>query len=355
MKEAILYRKTGRPKWVQCTACARYCIIPPGGIGFCGIRKNIDGKLYLLVYGKLISAAIDPIEKKPMMHFYPGSMVLSIATNGCNWMCKYCQNFSISQRRVVEGVDTTPENLVKAAIERGVDGFAYTYNEPTIFIEFAHDVGVLARKKGLYNMFVTNGYQSEEAFDLLKHFLDAATVDFKGNGDPKFLYKYAGVRDVEPIYQSLLMMKKHGMFIEITNLVIPKVGSDLNQARKLVRWIVENLGPETPVHFLRFHPDYLMTNIPPTPVETLEKHIEIAKEEGLKYVYIGNVPGHKYEHTYCPNCGRIVIKRYGFFIREWNIDENNRCKFCGYKINIRGKLSSNWRNYRFFGIPMSEL
>ena len=150
-------------------------------------------------------------------------------------------------------------------------------------------------------------------------------------------------------------MKKHGMFIEITDLIVPKVGDDLNQARKLVRWIVENLGPETPMHFLRFHPDYLMMNIPPTPVKTLEKHIEIAKEEGLKYVYIGNVPGHEYEHTYCPNCGRIVIKRYGFFIQEWNLDEENRCKFCGYKINIKGKLSPNWRNYRFFGIPMSDL
>jgi len=347
MKEAVLYQKLEKEGWVKCTACARYCIIPPNGMGVCGVRWNIDGKLYLMVYGKVISAHIDPIEKKPMMHFNPGSMVFSIATTGCNWMCKYCQNYSISQRRKVEGWVIEPDRLVKLALDYGAEGFAYTYNEPTIFIEFAHDVGIIARKYGLYNMFVTNGYQSIESFELLRNFLDAATVDFKGNGDPKFLRRYVGIRDPEPIYQSLLEMKARDIFIEITDLVVPEVGDDLDQARKLVRWVVENLGPDTPMHFLRFHPDYLMLDLPSTPVKTLEKHIKVAKEEGLKYVYIGNVPGHPYEHTYCPSCGRIVIKRLGFNIVEWNLDENNRCKFCGYPINIKGKLSSNWDKFRF--------
>ncbi|MEX2690450.1 MAG: AmmeMemoRadiSam system radical SAM enzyme [Candidatus Njordarchaeum guaymaensis] len=350
MKKAVLYKRLEKEGWVQCTACPRYCVIPKGGIGVCGVRWNIDGDLYLMVYGTILTAHIDPIEKKPLMHFHPGTAVFSIATTGCNWFCKYCQNYDLSQRRKVEGWTTTPEELVKLALEYGADGFAYTYNEPTIFMEFAHDVGVLARKAGLYNVFVTNGYQSLESFKLIKEFLDGATVDFKGNGDPKFLYKYAGVRDPEPIYQSLLEMKKLKIHIEITDLVVPQIGDNLDQARKLVRWIVENLGPETPIHFLRFHPDYLMVNLPVTPTRTIEKHIKIAKEEGAQYVYAGNVPGHPAEHTYCPKCGKLLIRRYGFYILEWNLDDKNRCKFCGYPINIRGSLGPNWNKDRFAAV-----
>jgi len=346
MKEAVLYEKLERD-WVKCTACARYCTIPKNGIGVCGIRWNIDGKLYLMVYGKILSAHVDPIEKKPLMHYNPGSSVFSIATTGCNWFCKFCQNYSLSQRRKVEGWEISPEDLVKKALEYNADGFAYTYNEPTIFAEFAHDIGVLARKHGLFNVFVTNGYQSTESFELIEKFLDAATVDFKGNGDSEFLRKTVGIRDPEPIYQSLLEMKKRKIHIEITDLVIPEIGDDLEQARKLVRWVLENLGPETPIHFLRFHPDYLLFHLPSTPVKTLEKHASIAREEGMKYVYIGNVPGHPLEHTYCPECGKIVIKRLGFYIAEWNIDKNNRCKFCGAKIHITGRLSENWDKMRF--------
>ncbi len=246
---------------------------------------------------------MDPIEKKPLYHFNPGSMVLSFSTYGCSWACQYCQNFDISQRRILEGFEVTPEKIVELAETYGTQGITYTYNEPSIFAEFAYDVGVLARKRGgLFNTFVTNGYMTDEAVDYISKFLDAATVDFKGgNAEPKFLRRFSLVPDPpEPIFQTLLDMKRKGIFIEITDLVVPEIGDNLEHARKLVRWVVDNLGPETPMHFLRFHPDYRVDYLPPTPTETLERHAQVAKEEGLRYVYIGNVPGHRLENTYCP-------------------------------------------------------
>ncbi len=350
-RPARLFEDLGEGR-VKCTACARYCRLKPGQIGFCGIRQNIDGVLYLLVYGKIITAHIDPIEKKPVTHFMPGTSIFSIATTGCNWMCMYCQNFDISQRRKVEGVDVSPELLVKLAKKYGAHGFAYTYNEPSIFMEFAHDVGVLARREGLINVFVTNGYWTPEAVREAGEFLDAATVDFKGNGETKFVRKYIGIPDVEPIFQTLLEIRdKTSIHIEITDLVVPEIGDDLEQARKLVRWIHDNLGPDIPIHFLRFHPDYKLMHLPWTPVKTLEKHWEIAKEEGMRYVYIGNVPGHPYESTYCPECGKLVVGRYGFDITQWNLDEKNRCRFCGYPVNIVGRPPRDYRHGRF--IPVS--
>jgi len=349
VKEAVLYEKLPNER-VRCTACARYCNIPKGLIGLCGIRGNIDGKLYLFVYGKIIASHIDPIEKKPLMHFYPGSKVLSIATTGCNWMCQYCQNYDISQRRKVEGIDVTPEEVVKMALKTGCEGITYTYNEPTIFIEFAHDVGVLAHKHGLFNNFVSNGYMTPEAIKMLANFLDAITVDFKGSGEKKFMQKYIIVPGPEPIYESLLELKKLNIHIEITDLIIPEIGDNLEEARKLCKWIYENLGPDTPIHFLRFHPDYKLLHLPHTPIKTLEKHCQIAKEEGLRYVYIGNVPGHPLENTYCPECNNVVIERFGFDITGWYLDENNRCKYCGYQIPIRGKLSKNVFKNRFLPV-----
>lgn len=354
MREALLYKKLNGSV-VECTACPRRCKLKDGQFGFCGIRWNFYGRLWLTVYGKLIAIAVDPIEKKPLMHYNPGSMVLSIATTGCNWMCMYCQNFDISQRRRVEGWELNPEDIVKLAHELGAHGITYTYNEPTIFIEFARDTGILAHKHGLFNTFVTNGYMTDESIDLASKFLDAATVDFKGNANPDFLKKFSGVPNPEEVFHTISELKRKGVFIEITDLVVPKIGDDLNYARKLVKWIVENLGPETPVHFLRFHPDYKLTYLPWTPVETLEKHVKIAKEEGLHYVYIGNVPGHPYENTYCPNCGRLVIKRYGFDIIEWYLDNQNRCKYCGFKINIAGHLHKEYKINRFVYVPIDAI
>lgn len=348
-KPARLYERLPEGR-VVCKACARYCRLKPGQTGFCGIRRNINGTLYLLVYGKIISGHVDPIEKKPVTHFAPGTKIFSIATTGCSWMCQYCLNFDISQRRRVEGVDVEPEKVVRMAKQYGSHGIAYTYNEPSIYMEFAHDVGVIARKEGLINIFVTNGYWPDGVKEA-KDFLDAATVDFKGNGGPEFLRRYVGIPDPEPIFQTLLELRdKTRVHIEITDLVVPKVGDSLEAARKLSRWVYENLGPDVPIHFLRFHPDYRMLHLPWTPVETLEKHWEIAREEGLRYVYVGNVPGHPYENTYCPECGNIVVERKGFDILGWNLDEKNRCKFCGYPIPIYGKPPPDYRSTRFIPV-----
>lgn len=335
MKEAILYKKLNGK--VQCTACRRRCVLEEGQIGFCGVRKNIKGKLRLLVHSLPNAVNVDPIEKKPLFHFLPGTLAFSIGTQGCNFACQFCQNYDLSQRREIIGVRLTPTQAVKMALDHGCKSISYTYNEPTIFIEYAYDIGKLARKKGLANTFVTNGYETEESIELMKEFVDAVTVDFKGNGNPQFYLKYMSVPKEEEIYQTLLMMKEAGFHIEITDLVVPKIGDNLEDAKKLVRWIVENLGEETPIHFLRFFPHYLLSDLPPTPVETLEKHAKIAKEEGMKFVYIGNVPGHPLEHTYCPKCGKPVIERYGIEIVGWHLDENFRCKYCGYKLPIKGE------------------
>jgi pyruvate formate lyase activating enzyme len=267
----------------------------------------------------------------------PGTKIFSIATTGCNWICAYCQNFDISQRRKVEGLEVTPEMVVEHALRYGSHGIAYTYNEPTIFMEFARDVGAEARRRGLFNIFVTNGYWTPEAVKMAGTFLDAATVDFKGNGERNFVRKYVGIPDAEPIYQTLLEIRdKTKIHIEITDLVVPEIGDNLEEGRRLVRWVHDNLGPDTPIHFLRFHPDYKLMHLPWTPVETLEAHYRMAREEGMRYVYIGNVPGHPYEHTYCPGCGGVVVRRYGFDIVEWRLGKGNRCPDCGYKVAIVG-------------------
>jgi len=346
-KEAILYEKLPEDK-VICTACARYCELKKDQVGLCGIRGNVDGKLDLFVYGKVITGHVDPIEKKPVIHYRPGSKVFSIATTGCNWLCKYCQNYDISQRRKVEGVDMTPEQVVQSALDYKADAIAYTYNQPSIFIEFARDVGVVARKKGLFNIFVSNGYDTPETVKMMGEFLDCITVDFKGSAEPEFTRKYIGVPDPKPIFDTLLEIRdKTKIHVEITDLIIPKAGDNLEYAKKLCKFIYDEFGPDMSIHFLRFHPDYKMMDFDSTPVKTLEKHYEIAKKEGLKYSYIGNVPGHPMEHTYCPECNSIAIKRYGFSIEEWNLDENNKCKICGYQLPIIGSLSENYKQERF--------
>ncbi|MFQ5920844.1 MAG: AmmeMemoRadiSam system radical SAM enzyme [Nitrososphaerales archaeon] len=345
-KEAILYKKE-RDR-TKCTACARYCSIPEGKVGLCGIRGNIGGKLYLFVYGKVIAGHIDPVEKKPVIHYRPGSRIFSIATTGCNWLCKYCQNYDISQRRKIEGVDMSPEDVVNQTKEYGCEGIAYTYNQPSIFIEFARDCGVLARKNGIFNVFVSNGYDTPDVVSMMREFLDCITVDFKGSAEPKFTRRYIGVPDPQPIFDTLHELRdRTNIHVEITDLIVPQVGDDLDAARKLARFVYDELGPDMPMHFLRFHPDYKMMEFPPTPVETLEKHYQVAKEAGLKYVYLGNVPGHKWEHTYCPECKNIAVGRYGFNITKWELDEHNCCNSCGYPIPIMGKLGKHAFEQRF--------
>ena len=340
-KQAELFENLPNGR-VKCTACARYCEIPEGKSGLCGIRGVANNKLFLYVYGKVISGHIDPIEKKPVTHYRPGSAIYSIATTGCNWLCKYCQNYDISQRRKIEGVDMSPSQVAQTALEYGADGIAYTYNEPSIFIEFARDCGIEARKRGLFNIFVSNGFDTPDSVKLMDQFLDCITVDFKGSGKQEFVRQYIGIPSAEPVFQTLKDI--HGMtsiHTEVTDLIVPQVGDDLEAARKLCRFVYDELGPETPIHFLRFHPDYKMMDFGHTPIETLEKHHSIAKAEGLRYAYLGNVPGHPLEHTYCPECNHVAIKRYGYDILSWSLDKTNSCKNCGYQISVIGSLKKN--------------
>ena len=351
MKEASLYRPI-RDGVVECLACARRCKLSDGQTGFCGVRTNIGGKLYLMVYGRISAIAVDPIEKKPLFHFNPGSSVLSISTYGCSWACQFCQNYDISQRRVWEGFEVTPEMIVELAESYGAQGITYTYNEPSVFVEFAYDVGVLAKRRGLFNTFVTNGYMTDEAVDYASKFLDAATVDIKGNANRDFLRKISLVPDPEPIFQTIKEMRDKGIHVEVTDLVVPEVGDRLEDAEKMLKRLYDILGPDVSIHFLRFHPDYMLNNLPPTPVETLERHAELARRMGFRFVYIGNVPGHRLENTYCPRCGRVVIRRYGFQILEVNLTEDNRCRFCGAKIPIGGRVWPTWREDRFAYVPI---
>jgi len=259
-----------------------------------------------------------------------------------------CQNFEISQRRKVEGMDIGPEEVPRLAMAQGCQGIAYTYNEPTIFIEFARDIGNEAHKKGLFNIFVSNGFATPESVGMMSQFLDCITVDFKGSGEKEFVRKYIGIPGSEPILSTLLEIKKKTkIHTEITDLIVPQVGDSLEAARKLCAWIYDNLGPNTPVHFLRFHPDYKMMEFPMTPVKTLEEHHRVAKEEGLRYAYIGNVPGHPLEHTYCAGCNKIVVKRYSFDILGWYLDRDNRCTFCGEKVPIEGGLAKTVSEARY--------
>ena len=343
-KEAELFIKLPNGR-IKCTACARYCEIPEGKDGLCGIRGVANGRLQLYAYGRIIAGHIDPIEKKPVTHYMPGSSIYSIATTGCNWLCKYCQNYDISQRRKIEGTEMTPKQVVNTAINYGAKGIAYTYNEPSIFIEFAKDCGIEARKKGLFNIFVSNGYDTPQSIDMMNKFLDCITVDFKGSGEEKFVRQYIGIPNSKPVFESIKQIKeKTNIHIEITDLIVPQVGDNLEAARNLCKFIYNELGADTPIHFLRFHPDYKMMEFESTPIEILEKHYVIAKEEGLRFAYLGNVPGHLLENTYCPECNNVVVKRYGFDILSWNLDSDNCCNQCKSAIPIKGKPAKSIKN-----------
>ena len=336
LHEAMLYSPLPDKK-VRCFLCARVCTIPEGGVGFCQVRKNIGGKLFAIAYGKACSVGVDPITKKPLAHFHPGASVLSIAVGGCNFRCQFCDNWMISQEKIM-GNDFSPEDIVKATRDNGCQGISYTYTEPTIFMEYAYDTAKLARQVGFFNTFVTNGYMTREAVHAIAPYLDAATVDFKGGADPEFYKKFSAVPTVEPIFAALLEMKRHDIHVEITNLVVPKIGDSIDRVKELATWIRDKMGKDTVFHLLRFHPDYKLTELASTPIETLEKACTTAREAGLSYVYIGNVPGHSYENTYCPNCHELVVKRYSFEIVKWNLTKDMRCPACGYNIAIKGQF-----------------
>jgi pyruvate formate lyase activating enzyme len=346
LHEAMLYEKL-EDKKVRCNLCARRCLIKDGALGFCFVRKNEGGTLFSLVYAKAISACADPIGKKPLSHFNPGALVMSIATIGCNFRCKFCDNWMISQEKKIAGRHFSPEEVVKATKDNGCQGISYTYTEPTIFFEYAYDIAKLAHQVGFFNTFVTNGYMTPEAVETMAPYLDAATVDFKGGGDSDFYKDFSAVPSVEPIYECLKEMKKNDIHIEITNLVVPKTGDSIERIKELAAWIRDALGKDTPFHLLRFHPNYQLTTIPSTPIKTLEGAYAAVKEVGLNYVYVGNVPGHPYENTYCPNCNELLIKRFSFEITKWNLTKDMRCPACGQEIPIEGKLHTSGYSYPY--------
>ncbi len=326
-------------KSVRCNLCGRRCLISEGNRGICEARKNEDGTLLSLSYSRACSVAVDPIEKKPLFHFHPGSQVLSIASPFCNFFCRFCDNWIISQQRSVAHTrEMSPEAVVKLAKRTDCAGISYTYSEPTTFFEWAYDIAKLAHEHSLFNTFVTNGYLTPEAIDLFSPYLDAATVDFKGGGDPKFYREMMRVPTVEPIYDCLLAMKKHRVHIEITNLIVPNSGDSEQHLRNLAQWIVDNLGADTPVHLLRFSPSFELADVSPTSITSLENAQKIMQEMGVKFVYAGNIPGHEGEHTVCPNCHERLITRYGFRIVHWNLRNGMQCPRCELKIPIRGQI-----------------
>lgn len=334
MREADLYSvvKNG----VRCDLCARRCVIKEGENGFCRVRRVKDGKLYSTVYGLVDGMAPDPIEKKPLFHFAPGSRTFSISTSSCNFRCQFCLNYHSSQRETPVGQKLKPAEIVDLAEYNRCSGISYTYTEPTIFMELAFDTAKIAHERGLFNTFVSNGYLTPEAVDFIAPYLDAITVDFKGSGNPDFYKKYMEVPKVQPIYDCLLRMKERGVFIEITNLIIPQVGDLDDDTHHMAEWIVENLGERTPLHITAFGPMYKMTNLPRTPASTLERHIRIAQDEGLVFVYSGNVAGHEFENTVCPECRTVAVERYSVYMKHNHLNDKGRCPNCNADLNIAG-------------------
>ena len=334
MKEAQFYRQLAEGA-VECTLCPHFCKLKENQIGICRVRQNKNGKLYSLVYEKAVAVHVDPIEKKPLFHVAPGSQSFSMATVGCNFKCKFCQNYDISQVPDINIIDHyskqfTPRDLVEMAIRNRCQSIAYTYTEPTIYYEYAFDTAKLASEVGLLNVFVTNGYINPDPLMKIKPYLHAANVDLKSFRDD-FYRKFTGAR-LQPVLDTLKLMKKLNIWVEVTTLVIPGENDSGEELLDIASFIKEELGEETPWHVSRFYPQYNLQDHPPTPVSTLEKAYEVGKMQGLRYVYVGNVPGSDAENTICYNCGKILIKRFGYQINENNIVDGN-CKFCGAKID----------------------
>jgi pyruvate formate lyase activating enzyme len=329
MKEAMLYERT-EEDGVRCRLCSHYCAIADGRRGLCRVRENRGGRLETLVYGRVIASHVDPIEKKPIFHLFPGSRSFSIATVGCNFKCRFCQNADIAQlpedrKGRIVGDPWRPEDVVDEALRSGCRTIAYTYTEPTVFFEFAMDCARLAREKDLCNVFVTNGYLSPEALEAAAPVLDAANVDLKAFSDA-FYRKMCGAR-LDPVKSTLKAMAAKGILVEVTTLVIPEANDSPEELAALASFIAEELGPDTPWHISRFHPTYRLLDRGVTPVETLRRARDIGTEAGLRYVYIGNVPGSEGENTFCHGCGNIVINRFHYNVRT-NLIDGNRCAYC---------------------------
>jgi pyruvate formate lyase activating enzyme len=329
--EARLYEILDDKK-VHCYLCNHHCRIKDSKFGFCGVRQNRGGKLYTHAYGEAIAANTDPIEKKPLYHFLPGTTSFSIGTLGCNFHCGFCQNWQISQvspgeGTVMGGYNLPPKEVVKNAKEKDCRSISYTYTEPTMFFEYAYDTARLAKEEGLFNVFVTNGYMTTEALKTIRPYLDACNVDLKSFRDD--CYKKICHGRLEPVLASIRTMKDLGIWLEITTLVIPGQNDDKGELRGIARFIA-GVDPDIPWHISRFHPDYQFNYVEATPMEVLKNAYSLGKKEGLRYIYIGNVPGEATE-TLCPKCRKPLIRRLGFFV-EQNLVKNNVCPSCGQGI-----------------------
>jgi pyruvate formate lyase activating enzyme len=335
MKEAMLYEKLAENR-VKCNLCAHRCTIAEGRLGVCHVRENVDGVLYTRVYGRTIAQHVDPIEKKPLLHFYPGSTAYSVATPGCNFRCRWCQNADISQAPREEhfllGEEASPEQIVAAAQQMGCRSIAYTYTEPTVFFEYTYDTARLAREARLANVYVTNGYMTDEMLEMMHPYLDAANVDLKGFRD-KVYRRYAGAR-LQPVLDSLKAMKELGIWVEVTTLIIPGVNDDLQELQDAARFVADELGRETPWHISRFSPAYQMVDVPPTPLSILLQAREIGRQAGLYYVYVGNVP--EEANTTCHACGHLLIRRRGYQVVATDLTPGGHCPECGKPVEGRG-------------------
>lgn len=335
VKVALLYQELEGQR-VRCSTCERLCQIEPEKLGFCKTRKNTGGKLYTLEYGNVSSLNANPIEKKPLFHFYPGSKALTVGSWSCNFTCPWCQNFDISKTPPDQKPANfvSPEEFIKLMKEYRCQGTSISFNEPTLSLEYSMDIFRLAREKGYYNTYVTNGYMTLDALRLLiDNGLHAMNIDIKGNH--RVVKEYCGA-DVEVVWRNAREAKKSGVHIEITTLIIPGVNNDKKDLKDIAKKISAELGADTPWHCSGYSPAYKF-NVPSTPIHTVELARNIGISQGLKYVYLGNVPGHKYENTYCPNCGELLIERYIFDITQYEITQDKKCPQCGHPIPIVGQ------------------
>jgi len=328
--EARYYKKLP-DREIECLLCPRKCKLGDKERGYCGVRQNDGGTYYTLVYGKACTMNVDPIEKKPFFHVLPQTQALSIATAGCNVNCKFCQNWEISQVRPeqVNHFDLPPQAVAEAALKYRCPSIAYTYSEPVVYYEYMYDTSIEAHSKGIRNVVVTGGHISPEPLEALIKVVDAIKVDLKAFNQDFYTEYVRG--ELQPVLDAIRMIGRSKRWLEIVYLVIPTLNDDPGQARKMAQWILKEIGPDTPLHFSQFHPMYLIKNLPPTPVSTLEKLRQTAIQEGLHYVYLGNIPGHEGENTYCPKCKRIIIQRFGFEIKRIEL-KGGLCKFCQTRI-----------------------
>jgi len=331
LREVMFYKKLDELK-IECGICPKKCKVADRERGTCGNKENRGGKYYTLVYSKPCSLYPDPIEKKPLFHYLPGTRAFSLATAGCNFECRFCQNWRIAQFRPedVDYVHFTPEMIVETSRAKNCPTIAYTYSEPTVFYTYMYDCAKLGREKKIGSVMISNGYMQEEPLKELCKVLTGVKVDLKAFSE-KF-YKEICSGELKPVLETLVRLKKIGIWFELVVLIIPTKNDGKEEIKQMCEWIMKNLGPDVPVHFTRFHPTYKLKNLPPTPVRTLERCYNIAREKGLNFPYIGNVPGHKGENTYCPKCKKPILRRMGFMILKNDISTKGRCQLCDHPI-----------------------